>query len=573
MPKNRYNLILVLIIFAGLFLRVWGIDFGLPHVFHQDEAMAINKAVSYGSGDFNPHNFQLPPLTSYILFIFYGLFYIIGLGFRFFTDTDSFLKLFIQEPTIFYIIARVLLGVLPGVFSVACVYKIARIIANKRAALLSAFFLSVAFIHVRNSHYAYHDIPLALCLILAFIYLFTYLDTGKIKDLFAAGVIAGIAAGFKYNGALIIIPVLILPWPCRKKPGMDKGLIIRYSLYFLSGFFIFCFLTNPYAVFDYKSFIQSLLFERQAHGFTGWFYHISYSCFEGIGVLMTLLSAFGLLLFLFSGDKRKQAIGLFVLLSYISIVFFGQKHERYILPMVPFLLVMAAFCVDKLLAGLMHKQQRVMAAAFLIVLLTAATTAKSVYSDILFTRPDTRAMAAEWIKQNIPEGEGIALDHSFFSPRLKQSVRQIEDKTAMLKRRGGSTARLKKAEILKKLAKESKAYNIFFLDDRDDDNFIFSSKPSIAFDMNDIFNNGIDYVVLHADYPGQPYPHEGFKEELLRNSRLLQEFNPYRDRRSYLDSEISVTSGPFRSKNIFARKRNGPVLFIYKIEVKRGHMR
>ena len=564
MKINKAYLLLALIIVTGAILRLWGLDFGLPYQFHQDEPMAINHAISYGSGDFNPHFFQLPPLIGYLLFISYGLFYVIGLCTHFFTGTDSFLKLFIQDPTSFYIIARLLLGFLPGVLSIICVYKLAYIITNKRTAYLSAFFLSVVFIHVRNSHYAYHDISLTLCIMLVLVYSFHYLEDKKIKNLFIAGAIAGIAAGFKYNGALIIIPVLVLPW--LNKDDINKVSIIKYSFYFLCTFFIFCFLTNPYAVLDYKSFIQSLLHERQAHGFVGWFHHIGYSCFEGMGTLLTVLSAFGALLFLFSGDRRKQVVAFFIFLTYLSIVYFGQHHERYILPMVPFLIIMACFCIDKLLARIADKKQRIFATIFVIIVCSGTTMTKSVYSDILFARVDTRSQAVEWILKNLPEGERIAVDHSFFSPRLTQSMQQIDDKTSQLKKTDTNGPRLKKAEILKRLAKEAKTYNVFFLDDNKDKKFVFSNQPYLSFDIGEILKNNIDYVVLHTDYPMQRYSHEDFKESLLTISKLVKGFNPYKTEQFDLENGISVTSGPFRTKNIFARRYNGPVLFIYKID-------
>src|SRR3989344_5891622 len=51
---------------CGFKLRIWGLNFGLPYQFHQDEPIVVNHALAYGAGDLNPHFFIIPPLASYI---------------------------------------------------------------------------------------------------------------------------------------------------------------------------------------------------------------------------------------------------------------------------------------------------------------------------------------------------------------------------------------------------------------------------------------------------------------------------------------------------------------------------
>ena len=79
---------LFMIILLGAVLRLWGISFGLPYQFHQDEPIIVNHALAYGTGDFNPHFFIIPPLTSYILFFFYGIYFFAGRAFLYY-NRDS----------------------------------------------------------------------------------------------------------------------------------------------------------------------------------------------------------------------------------------------------------------------------------------------------------------------------------------------------------------------------------------------------------------------------------------------------------------------------------------------------
>ena len=74
--KNRWLLAGILLL--ALALRITGIQFGLPHLYHADEPIVVNHALAYGAGDLNPHFFKIPPLVSYLLFVVYGAAYLIG---------------------------------------------------------------------------------------------------------------------------------------------------------------------------------------------------------------------------------------------------------------------------------------------------------------------------------------------------------------------------------------------------------------------------------------------------------------------------------------------------------------
>jgi hypothetical protein len=49
---------LVGLIVLGLVLRVWGITFGLPYLYHPDEPLGVSVAINMvKTGDLNPHFF------------------------------------------------------------------------------------------------------------------------------------------------------------------------------------------------------------------------------------------------------------------------------------------------------------------------------------------------------------------------------------------------------------------------------------------------------------------------------------------------------------------------------------
>ena len=103
------------IVALALFVRVWGISFGLPGLDHGDETEVVNHAVRFGSGDLNPHRFQYGSLVQYVLFFFYGLYYAIGRVLGHFSSIHQFAVHFVEDPTVFYLIARFLSAFLGAV--------------------------------------------------------------------------------------------------------------------------------------------------------------------------------------------------------------------------------------------------------------------------------------------------------------------------------------------------------------------------------------------------------------------------------------------------------------------------
>ena len=67
-------------IVAGLALRLWGIDFGLPHTAARpDESTLVHRALVIAGGQWNPHFFNYPSFHLYLLSAVFGLYYLSSL--------------------------------------------------------------------------------------------------------------------------------------------------------------------------------------------------------------------------------------------------------------------------------------------------------------------------------------------------------------------------------------------------------------------------------------------------------------------------------------------------------------
>src|SRR6266404_5286496 len=148
---RRWHLgILTVILGLALAVRLLGINYGLPYVYNPDEAILVNHAVAFGTGDLNPHFFGYPSLYIYVLFLIYALSYVIGWLTGVFTSTNDFVRLFFNDVTLFYLPGR-LIAALSWVMSVGIVYLLGRRAYNIRVGLIAAAFLTFSVLHVTFS--------------------------------------------------------------------------------------------------------------------------------------------------------------------------------------------------------------------------------------------------------------------------------------------------------------------------------------------------------------------------------------------------------------------------------------
>ncbi|MBI4711046.1 MAG: glycosyltransferase family 39 protein [Candidatus Omnitrophica bacterium] len=531
---------------AGFLLRCVGLGFGLPELYHADEPIVVNHAMAYGTGDFNPHFFQIPPLVSYL--------------FGKFPNPDAFADLFFTNPTSFYLAGRFFMGVIPGTLTILAVYGLARRLMDRRAALWAALLMAVCFGHVRDSHYIYTDIPLTLALVAAVWAALRLWERGSLKDYVLAGAMVGLCTAIKYNAALVG-GAYAMAHLLRQEKWTRKIFSGRFWLGVAACLGVFIG-TNPFCVLDFSSFWQGLSRQGQAQTFVGWTHHLSYSLAGAMGpaAVVAALAGMGLA----AWEKRGPVwivLG-FIVPFYFGITFFGQHHDRYVLPLIPFLTIFLAFLLDWLAQRISARRWVV---HVLLVCFALTMLAKSAYSDWLFCRSDSRTLAKQWIEAHIPAGTKIALDHTFYAPRLQPTLEQLREKLVKIQDTAGSADQKKaKLERLIHLAKpEDKRYNLFFLSDEGDRAGGFlSAEPRIPFDYDQIRRQGIKVVVSHRLGPVRP--HAKFFKQVWRDAKGQHRFSPYRSMKHKWPSEPQVrTGGAFLWKEMLQRYSNGEYVIVY----------
>jgi 4-amino-4-deoxy-L-arabinose transferase-like glycosyltransferase len=203
-----HRLVLALILVAGLALRLWNIDYGLPFVYSIDEGSHFtSRAVEMFWQDLDPGYYQNPAAYTYLI---YGLFRVMygPLGFLFDLPFGNVTDQFDKDPTEMWIAARALAAVL-GIAGVAATYWAARRLWGVREGLVAAALLAFAFLPVAYSRVAVTDVGALMGVALALGFAVWGYQDGRLRFFAAAGAAAGLALSFKYTAGLALLPVAI----------------------------------------------------------------------------------------------------------------------------------------------------------------------------------------------------------------------------------------------------------------------------------------------------------------------------------------------------------------------------
>ncbi|MFN8423886.1 MAG: glycosyltransferase family 39 protein [Anaerolineae bacterium] len=373
-PSTRRAAVAAVVVLA-LALRWWGLRFGLPATYHPDEHQYVDAAIAAVGGVWNPGRFNNPSLLKYALAAAYGVWYALGRLAGAWPSVDAWQRATAADPTAAYALARALVGVL-GAATCAVVAAIGRRLRGETTGMLAAALLAVAFLHVRDSHYAVNDVPAALLTTLAVAIALRVRAEGRGRDLVVGAVVAGLATATKYTALVAVLPLAIgwlaAGWSDADRPpaavagGPGAGTLgrrLRHAgrrlatgpVALAAVAFVAAFLAAvPYAVLDRPAFVAdvALLATRGREGFKGlridaapgWIFYLK-SLGWGLGwpLLAAAIVGLGLALRRRRADDAIVAVVPLVLWGYLG----GQLNmfARFMLPAVPLLCVFAADAV------------------------------------------------------------------------------------------------------------------------------------------------------------------------------------------------------------------------------------
>jgi hypothetical protein len=416
LPPRIATRVLLAVLLLGAALRVWGIRFGLPHpLTRPDEEIVALTAAGFFKGDFNPHFFNWPSFYFYVIHGLLRVAYVAGRLTGRYADVSAFAQSEIASPSSVILMDR-FVSVICGVMTLAVVHRLTRALFDRETALVATFFLAVAFLHVRDSHFGMLDVPLTLLIMFSIWCLVEGWSRGHTISRFVlAGVCAGLATSVKYNaaalaGAAIVVAALRLterPRLARRSTWVGVvGFAVAFAAGFLAG--------TPYAVLDFTGFVHGVTFEARhftgGHGLivnNGWLQHLNFSLRYGLGLPLLVTGVVGLGALAVVNWRAALVLFAFPVLYYAVIGRGGTAFVRYAIPLVPFLCVSAAAFLQQLAnrVGKRGLQHAVLLIAALAV--AAPSIASVVRFDDLLTRRDTRLLAADWLAAQMAKGASL----------------------------------------------------------------------------------------------------------------------------------------------------------------------
>ncbi|MBI2916833.1 MAG: glycosyltransferase family 39 protein [Chloroflexi bacterium] len=340
------------ILLLALALRLYGLDWDQGQLYHPDERAIFMKVEGlrlptsldqFLSRD-SPLNPQWFPYGSFPL-------YLLKLVSSLFSSVDTRL------------VGRALTGLF-DVGTVLLVYLLAARLWGRRVGLLAAALSAVTVLQVQLSHFYTSDVMLTTFAVATLLFLARGLEKRDSLSALLAGVAMGLALASKASAAFLALPILAA-YVLQATTGPERPLGDRLRVA-LGGLLVTgaaagltAAIAQPYALLDWPTYFVDTLREsqmarriidmpytRQYINTPAYLYPIQQLVTWGMGLPLGLAALGGVVYSLWQGAVRRQRNDL-LLLAWVVPYFllvggFQVKFLRYMLPLAPFLTIMAA---------------------------------------------------------------------------------------------------------------------------------------------------------------------------------------------------------------------------------------
>lgn len=422
---NRESILLGIILLIALLARIWGVNYDLPYIYNPDEPLYVIISQNiFKTGDLNPHFFNYPSLFFYVNALAYIPYYLLGKLLGVFHTPSNLLSSIslamgvtrAQMPT------TVLLGrivtICFGVGTVGLTYFVGkRITGRTSVGILASLMAAISPTNVWYSRLITPDTFVTFFSLASFLASILVYQQRKIWQYAVAGICVGLTASSKYNGGLIVLPLLLAHFLNYGKAGFKQPKLYLALLLCGIGFLA----TTPYAIFDSAKFLNDLKFEAQHYstGHAGMegnalIWYLNYM-WQNAGVIY-ILAALEILRGIYSRSKEIFLLSIFPIVYFVFISSFAIRNDRTFLPLTPFLFLLAASFLVHLMSKANELQSKALRkfAILTIACLSVASlilpTSKTFTDTIRLTTPDSRETARIWINKNLPTGAKIAIE-------------------------------------------------------------------------------------------------------------------------------------------------------------------
>ena len=385
----------------GAWLRIVGLDYGLPAIYNPDEVAIMSRALAFATGDLNPHNFLYPTFYFYVLFAWLGGYFVLARATGAVASLGAFQTEFFTDPSRIYLAGRSL-GVLCGVAGIIATWWLGRRLFNRATGLAAAAFLAVSPIAVRDAHYVKHDVPTTLAILVAMIGIVRLMTrslersradvddrggrSGRTVDAAIAGALCGVAFSTHYYAIFLVVPLALAidfgrpamaaldSWrKADSPPGTSPGPVsssrsgtaaaaARDAVVALAAFAAAFFALSPFILIEPRTALTDIIANRQivvdragASGnalITGARAYAAMLWRDGLGPPVFALAIAGFVL------VARRSLSAAAILASFPLAFFvfisnTVPASRYLNPVLPFAALFAGVAVSELARGVL----------------------------------------------------------------------------------------------------------------------------------------------------------------------------------------------------------------------------
>ena len=406
-----HRLILALILIAGLALRIYNNDYGLPFVYSVDEASHFtNRAVEMFRQGLDPGYYQNPAAFTYLVHLLLRVLY--GpLGFLFDLPFGNVTEQFAKDPGEIWLAARSMAALL-CMAGVLAAYAAAKRLWGVPEGLMAAALLAFAFLPVAYSRVAVTDTGSLIGVSLALLFAVRAHEEDRRRDWALAGAAVGLAASFKYTAGLAALPLLVaaLARPSlRRAGGLMIGAVAALAIFAL---------LNPYLFTSLEDWWSDLRDQadvaandpKPGQGSRGVVYYLE-SLTWGLGWAGLAAALAGALLLARRDLARALVLVSLPLALFAYLAVQSRYFGRWLLPAYPALAMLGAYAIARAVELLPARAPlRAGVAAALTLLVLAQPLLADIRSARALGREDTLNQARAYLEDRFAPGVRVSIE-------------------------------------------------------------------------------------------------------------------------------------------------------------------
>ncbi|MCI0474839.1 MAG: glycosyltransferase family 39 protein, partial [Anaerolineales bacterium] len=336
--------------------------------------------------------------------------------------------------------------------TIALTFLLARRLYDATTGLIASACIAVTVLHIQLSHFYAVDTLLTLLVVATMFFAARFAQAGKRLDAIALGIAFGLALATKVSAAPLVVPIVVAVVQASRRaeeqrsrgemPPRSPAPLLPYKESFaqiwraratlarilavaLAAFIV----TQPYALLDPIRYFgqigtESLVargwldypYTRQYADTLPFVYPIVQSSVWGMGLPLGIFAWLGSALFAYrfwrARDWRDGLILSWALVYFLIVGGQYAKYLRYLLPLLPFLFLMAAssFKVQSSRFKVLRFTHHALLSTVYGLLLTVSLGYALAFTS-LYSREHPWLTISKWIYANVPPNATIAVEH------------------------------------------------------------------------------------------------------------------------------------------------------------------